>query len=193
MRNDYNGTLAHHGILGQKWGHQNGPPYPLDAKDHSSSEQKAGWRASLKAKSEAKKKDKQRKANLEKARKARDEKAKQEKLEKEFEEKKEKILKSGKASEVAKYKGQMTNQQLSDALNRIRWEQQLDQMSAAEQKSNFDKIDSYMNKAKTVKNWVDAGMDIYDTFATLYNFAHPEDQKRYIKKGNKEKKKNDDD
>ena len=21
--------LAHHGILGQKWGHQNGPPYPL--------------------------------------------------------------------------------------------------------------------------------------------------------------------
>lgn len=39
--------LSHHGILGQKWGKQNGPPYPLDAKDHSASEKKAGWRKSL--------------------------------------------------------------------------------------------------------------------------------------------------
>ena len=41
--------LAHHGILGQKWGRKNGPPYPLDAKDHSASEKKAGWRKSLAA------------------------------------------------------------------------------------------------------------------------------------------------
>ena len=40
--------LKHHGILGQKWGKRNGPPYPLDASDHSASEKKAGWRKSLK-------------------------------------------------------------------------------------------------------------------------------------------------
>lgn len=39
--------FEHHGILGQKWGVQNGPPYPLGAGDHSKSEQKAGWRKSL--------------------------------------------------------------------------------------------------------------------------------------------------
>lgn len=30
--------LAHHGILGQKWGRLNGPPYPLGSGDHSSKE-----------------------------------------------------------------------------------------------------------------------------------------------------------
>ena len=42
-----NGSLTHHGILGQRWGKRNGPPYPLDASDHSASEKKAGWRKSL--------------------------------------------------------------------------------------------------------------------------------------------------
>lgn len=43
----YNDELYHHGILGQKWGKQNGPPYPLKASDHSASEKKAGWKKSL--------------------------------------------------------------------------------------------------------------------------------------------------
>lgn len=33
--------LKHHGILGQKWGKRNGPPYPLDADDHSTAEKNA--------------------------------------------------------------------------------------------------------------------------------------------------------
>lgn len=43
-----NSDLQHHGILGQKWGKRNGPPYPLGSEDHSASEKKAGWRKSVK-------------------------------------------------------------------------------------------------------------------------------------------------
>jgi hypothetical protein len=33
--------LQHHGILGQKWGKRQGPPYPLNPGDHSAAEKKA--------------------------------------------------------------------------------------------------------------------------------------------------------
>lgn len=39
--------IWHHGILGQKWGKRNGPPYPLAAGKHSAAEKKAGWQQSL--------------------------------------------------------------------------------------------------------------------------------------------------
>lgn len=39
--------IEHHGILGMMWGKRNGPPYPLDAGDHSAREKKVGWRKSL--------------------------------------------------------------------------------------------------------------------------------------------------
>lgn len=48
MKNDvYITYFQHHGILGQRWGKRNGPPYPLGSSDHSASERKAGWRKSL--------------------------------------------------------------------------------------------------------------------------------------------------
>lgn len=42
-----NNELYHHGILGQKWGVRNGPPYPLSSGAHSAREKKAGWTKSV--------------------------------------------------------------------------------------------------------------------------------------------------
>lgn len=47
MNEIYKNYLEHHGILGQKHGVRNGPPYPLSAGAHSAAEKKAGWRKSL--------------------------------------------------------------------------------------------------------------------------------------------------
>ena len=51
-RNNY---LIHYGIRGQEWGKRNGPPYPLAAGDHSTSEKRAGWKKSLKHQKKANK------------------------------------------------------------------------------------------------------------------------------------------
>lgn len=47
--NDWRDYLAleHHGIEGQKWGHRNGPPYPLGYGNHSSAEKKANPKGKL--------------------------------------------------------------------------------------------------------------------------------------------------
>ena len=39
--------LEHHGILKQKWGVRNGPPYPLDYDDHSAAQKKANPKSEL--------------------------------------------------------------------------------------------------------------------------------------------------
>lgn len=46
--------IKHHGIMGQKWGQRNGPPYPLDASDHSAAEKKAAKYGSKADKAEKK-------------------------------------------------------------------------------------------------------------------------------------------
>lgn len=47
MDNLHKNYLEHHGILGMRWGRKMGPPYPLDASDHSAAEKKEGYKKSL--------------------------------------------------------------------------------------------------------------------------------------------------
>lgn len=172
--------FAHHGILGQKWGDKNGPPYPLDPGDHSAREKKSGWIKSLKTRHAEKKKKKQRQQALEKARVAKVEKAKQAQLAKEFEEKKQEVLRSGKASEILKYKGQMTNDEMQRAIARINFESQLHGLSQKEQMTGMQKIDKIMDNVGTITNWVNKAANAYDAVDRILKKVNGEEDKESI-------------
>lgn len=215
MRNDFESNyLMHHGILGQKWGQQNGPPYPLSKREHdkvvkkakkdaekgnkwaTEKEQPSSIRASIAAGRYAanpskKNEERLKRANdrdelrwktartelkrkkqneaLEKARIARQKKAEEQRQAEEFEKKKAEILRSGDASLIVQNKERFTDQEIQNALNRIRNENEIKSYVQKKEKSGFDKIDSMMNKTAKVMDWAVVGMGAYNITADLYN------------------------
>ena len=86
-----------------------------------------------------------------------------------YEAAKQKALKSGNASEIMKYQGDLTNEQLNQAITRINYEKQLASMSASELSPGMKKVDSIMNKVHTVTDWAEKGAKAYDMFASINN------------------------
>lgn len=137
--------LSHWGIKGMRWGVRR-----FQNKDGSLT--KAGQ----------KRQAKQRLENLEKARKARAAK-------KDYEDAKKAALKSGSASEVLKYKGDLTKQQMDTAIARIRWEQDMKGLSEKEVavgKTRTEKFFSGLDKATTNAN---TAAKAWNTIANVYN------------------------
>lgn len=98
---------------------------------------------------------------------------------------KERVLRSGTATEVMRYQGELTNKELQDAYNRIDWERKLSSFAAQDIKSGMEKIDKAMQNLKTVNNWASIATDSYNLLVSVYN-ATPEGQKNpwtTIKKG----------
>ena len=150
------GELYHHGILGMKWGvrrYQN--------KDGSLT-QAGKKRISRKQKKALEKARKTRRENLEKAKKAKQE-------QEDFEKNKKKAIESGTATEVMKYKGKLTNQELQQAVSRINMERQLAEISSKEIKTGMDKINSFMGKVDQMRANVEKGISSYNTMAKILN------------------------
>lgn len=134
--------LEHHGIIGQKWGKMNGPPYPLDPnKDYSKAELRAMRKE---ARKEARKENRRKKKIAKKDEVEKQKTEEEEKLEKE--EAKNRAVVSGSASEVEKYKDMMTNDELRAALDRIRIVQDLNELSIKDIQQSNAKIQEEIDR-----------------------------------------------
>lgn len=108
--------LEHHGILGQKWGKKEGPPYPLGSGDHSSAEKSAAKAAGVKVGQDS---GKGSIANVKK-KSTSSKSAKKVMTEEEKRAAAVEAVKSGDRKKIAKYASYLSSQELQDAENRVR-------------------------------------------------------------------------
>ena len=103
--------LEHHGIMGQKWGVQNGPPYPLGPDKSTGKRLKESG-------SVRRKKRKQQKERIKNLKKARAQRSKNAEERKETAKTKEQIIKSRDAKSMLKNVDKFTTNEIRDFINR---------------------------------------------------------------------------
>lgn len=139
--------LYHFGIIGQKWGQQNGPPYPL-SEAKSASVTKKGLReriAEAKEKHDKKKAVREARKQLRQAKRDAKDAKKQQKLAK----------KTAKIRSRIKDPKKMTTDELRDRINRLQLEQQYYKLTTPEKKEKENKAvkwigDVFENSSKNI-------------------------------------------
>ena len=163
--------IAHHGILGQKWGvrrFQNPDGTRTAAgkvRYNGNGGKKQGIIDKVMAGAKNAKLNKQRKAALEKARQAKAAKA-------EYEAEKKKALESGDYKQIQKYANELSTAEIKSALDRADTLARLDQNVAKntpKQKDVWDTIDDVANKVGTATNAFNRGKDAWNSFANAWN------------------------
>ena len=174
--------LSHHGIKGQKWGvlrfqNKDGSLTPEGRKRYNKG---SGTVGNNESNGQSKKKHfllsrsvlaKRQKNNKEKTEmdEETDIKSLKEKDPVAYEAAKQKALKSGSATDIVKFKGDLTSMEIQNALNRIDWEQKLISASAKEMASGEDKINKLFTNVGKVTNYANTAIKAYNTIANVHN------------------------
>ena len=189
----HDGYLEHHGILNQKWGVRNGPPYPLSRSSKKTKPKKekvlrsgdrSGHSGPIKRYRITKKAKKAEQARQRQIQEARD--GRRAQIDRERE--KERVLREGTATEVLGYKNEYTTKQLKDAAERIQWERKLSEYSEKEKKNAFKTVDQYMKTAKSVNEWVSTGLTTKKNVEEIMKILDSASKKSKNSGGNEKKK-----
>lgn len=172
--------LTHTGVKGQKWGIQNGPPYPLSRdistgsrlKTTSSGKKSGGISAYLQTRKVKKKKQ----AALEKARQTKAENAQKKQTAEEHAAEVKKILESGDRNKIKSIASEVSYNDLNNALNKADLMAKLNAQTAP--KTTWDKLDNTKNKLDKVIGYYQTGAKTWNVIAQLYNNKQPDASKR---------------
>lgn len=175
----YYNELYHHGRLGQKWGQKNGPPYPLSRATVGQAYGKkkrgiSGYIERRKAKKEQKAISKLEKAASKKTSNN------ESQISESYEDAKARALRQGNATEVLKYVNDLTPNEINNALNRIRWTQELQKIAANDNKkdSGWDTINKVMKKVGDVSGWAKTGSELYKNVDELVKLLEKDSRRR---------------
>ena len=144
--------LYHHGIKGQEWGDQNGPPYPLDRQTSAAIKRSAKKKSFL-----------ERAKDKRKMRQLRNAKVKKKKEQAE----KEKAINSGDVNEIDKIKHKLTDEELTRAISRINMNMSIEDAKSNASRIRYDKIarsvDTITKVAGTIGNVAQSAGNVYET------------------------------
>lgn len=179
----YEQYIEHHGVQDQKWGVQNGPPYPLDS---SLSTGKRLKPAALNGNKKTTTKQisaetaQKRKAAIEKARQTRKtNKEKQLAAEAHAKEVKE-ILASGDRKRILSIAPEISYDQLTSALNKADVMDKLISSTTTPKQTTWDKLDDAKNKLDKTIGYYTSLAKVYNIGAQIYNSTKTNEKDKWL-------------
>lgn len=169
--------LCHHGRPGQKWGVENGPPYPLSRQGFGTTKsyRKVMQNVAKSVGDTVKKKVKQFKSSREEAKKRvlakkqEKEEAKKRAIEEAKDKERKELVESGDIKRILRNQSALSEQEIREAISRVKLNQELASLEASRINKGVNAISHVMSNAAKIGDAVENGVKTWNTFAKIAN------------------------